>query len=369
MSASPAQRWNGWYFDGRTAKRTAVTVRVLRDGLAVIPDDGGSHWWPYDGIRLTPRAHTGDPVRFERGGDPPELLTVPDAGILVAIRAANPQAVKRFPLPARRGAWVAVTLITAFGLVLLVWGIYTWGIPALADAVAGRLPVAWEEQLGRAVVDELAPAGRHCQNAEQRAALAQMLQMLTAAGPPTPYRYTLIVVDDGTANAFAAPGGYLVFTRGILQLTDRPEEAAGVMAHEIQHVVQRHVTKLLVRELSLRALVSLATGDLGGLGSALDAARTLDRLRYQRADESSADREAVRLLAAARIDPRGMVTVLQKMQQSTAAALEPPAYLSTHPALDERIATLQRLADETPLDPLPLLPESRWSELTQACGL
>jgi len=368
MPTPPQRQWDGWYFDGRTARRHPVAVHVFSDGLAIILDEGSSRRWAYERIRQTQGTHPGELVRFEYGGDPPEALIVPDPAILTAIREAAPARRGRFRAPARRGVWVAATIGTAIALVLLGWGLYAWGIPALADAVAARLPVAWEEQLGAIVTDELAPAERRCGQPEVHEALERVLGVLTASGPPTAYHYTVIVSADDAPNAFAAPGGYVVVTRGLLRLADRSEEVAGVMAHEAQHIVQRHATRLLVRELSFRALVSLAAGDLRGLGSALSAARSLGQMRYQRADETAADREAVRMLAAARIDPHGMVTLFRKLQQSSAAAFEPPAYLSTHPAIDERIATLERLAAESPVDPVPLLPDYPWAELAQRCS-
>lgn len=368
MPASPEHQWDGWYFDGRTAQRHRVVVRVLSDGLAIISPEGGSRRWAYDRIRQTQGAEAGEPARFESAGDPPEILIVPDQGILAAIRNAAPASRRRFHLPARWGAWIAATVATVVTLILVAWVLYEWGIPAFADAVATRLPVAWEEQLGAAVVEELTPAQHRCQDPEQHAVVERIISRLTTSGPPAAYRYTLIVSIDDTPNAFAAPGGYLVVTAGLLRLSDRPEEIAAVIAHEIQHVVQRHATRLLVRELSVGVLVSLAAGDVRGLRSALQVARGLGRLRYQRADETSADREAVRQMASAHIDPQAMITLLQKLQRSSAAGFQPPAYLSTHPALNERIAAIVRLADETPVDPVPLLPGVPWADITQRCS-
>ncbi len=240
------------------------------------------------------------------------------------------------------------------------------GDPALAEAVATRLPVAWEAELGASITETLAPAERRCTGRAEHAALEHILGKLTASGPPAAYHYTLIVTAEDTPNAFAAPGGFVVVTLGLLRLSDRPEEVAGVMAHEIQHIVHRHGTKLLVRELSLQALVSLAAGDLRGLRSTTGVARSLGGLRYRRADEMEADHDAVGLLGSARIDPRGLLLFLQKVQRS-AGAVQLPAYLSTHPPLTERIAAVDRLAAVTPTEAVPLLPDFPWVQITQIC--
>jgi len=366
MALSPERRWEGWHYDGRTSNRHAVSIRVLGDGLAILPEERGALHWPYDRIRHTPGTHAGEPVRFEYGGDPPEVLVVPDAAILAAIHRAAPATQRRFRPPAKVGRFLAGTIGVAVALVVVSAALYVWGIPALAVTVAARIPVAWEEQLGAAAMANLTSIHRRCEAPAQLAALEQIVEALTAAGPPSPYRYRLTVIASDMPNAFAAPGGYLLITSELLRFADRPEEIAGVLAHEIQHVAHRHATRMLVRELSMRTLVSLALGDLRGLGSAIDTAGRLGTLRYQREDETTADRGAVPMLVAARIDPRGMVTMLQKVQAAS-RGLTPPPYLSTHPALEERIATLEALTAQTPVTMVPLLPDYPWAEMAQMC--
>jgi predicted Zn-dependent protease len=365
MATDFNREWSGWFYDGRTAQRTPVVVHVQREGLTLIPREGTSRWWPFADIRQTQGTHPGEPIRFEHGSDPAEVLIVPDGAILGAIRAAAPPRAIRVRAPTRRTVWMVATMGTVVAIIAVWWLMYAWGIPTLADAVATRLPVTWEEQLGAAVIDSFAPVERRCAHPAQYAALQDIFGRLTASGPSAGYRYTLIVITDEIPNAFAAPGGFVVVTRGLLRVSDRPEEVAGVMAHEIQHVVHRHGTKLLVRELSLQALVSLAAGDLRGLRSTLDAARRLGGLRYQRADEMLADHDAVGLLATSHIDPRGLQMFFEKIKQSSAVQL--PVYLSTHPPLDERIAAVSRLVASTPAQPIPLLPDYPWAEITQIC--
>jgi predicted Zn-dependent protease len=339
---------------------------VQQAGLTITPREGASRWWPFAEVRQTQGSQPNEPIRFERGSDPAEVLTVSDGAILEAIRAVVPARVMRLRAPARWSAWAAATGGTLVAIVVVWWGLYAWGIPTLADAVATRLPVAWEEQLGAAVTDAIAPAEQRCSGPTQLAALNDILGKLTSSGRPAAYRFHLIVITTEIPNAFAAPGGFVVVTRGLLRLSDGPEEVAGVMAHEIQHVVYRHGTKLLVRELSLQALVSLAAGDLRGLKSAMEAARSLGALRYRRTDEMVADHDAVGLLASSRIDPRSLELFLRKIKQ-VSGNVQLPVYLSTHPPLDERIAAVGSLAAATPAQPVPLLPDYPWEQIAQIC--
>src|SRR5690606_1638034 len=117
---------------------------------------------------------------------------------------------------------------------------------------------------------------------------------------------------DSLVNAFAAPGGYIVVFQGLLEASESAEEVAGILAHEIQHVVQRHGTKAILEALPLQ----LAAAALGGDQAAalfVGAASTLGVLSYRRRDETAADREGFRMLRAARIAPDGMMRFFERL--------------------------------------------------------
>lgn len=368
MEAPAEFVWQGSYFDGRTATRHPVGVRVLREGLAFTTGEGTVHLWPFDRISHPGSAHPRDPAQFEFGQDPVEVLVVPDSTILAAIRETAPDVLRRFRRPARRRRMVLGTAGAIIAIIAIAAALYGWGIPALVEVTAARTPVAWEEKLGETVMVTLAPEPLRCTDSGPQRSLDTLMATLAAQTPDSPYRYRIFLVKLDVPNAFAAPGGYLAVTTGIIEVMDRPDELAGVLAHEMQHVVQRHATKLLLREVSLQTLLRMASGDLGGLNSTLRMAHTLGRFRYQRDEESAADRGAVAMLATARIDPRGMVTLLEKLQRSPAGRLAPPAYLSTHPDLDARITTLKDLIAQTRVpSPRATLPDHVWRELKAAC--
>ena len=192
---------------------------------------------------------------------------------------------------------------------------------------------------------------------------------MVSAAPESRYHFTITVADDSVINAFAAPGGAVVMNLGLLEATRTPEELAGVLAHEVQHVLLHHHMRGLAREVPLRiALAALFGGD--GVGElAGRTAGTLASLRYRRGDEEEADREGLRLLQAARIDPRGMVTFFNTLAAEGREAPRLAKYLSSHPETADRIASLQRLisaAGETA--PLPLLPDYPWERIAGSCA-
>jgi len=153
----------------------------------------------------------------------------------------------------------------------------------------------------------------------------------------------------------------------MLQTAERPEELAGVLAHEMQHIYRRHAMKALVRDLSIAAIVGAVFGDITGIGAlAVAAGRTLTTLHYSRETETEADREGLRLLQAARIEPAGMVRFFETLKKHTGDA-GLPAYLSTHPDTEQRLAEMKALAAAMPVQSEPLLADVKWDEVRKLC--
>src|SRR5207253_417538 len=126
-----------------------------------------------------------------------------------------------------------------------------------------------EDRLGRATVAILAPEESRCKDPGAQQRLAPIVDRLsTAAGR----RFTVIYVDQGVVNAFAAPGGYIVVYRGLLDQAATAEEFAGVLGHEMQHVILKHSDRAIAREFSGRALLSLMSVDSSGTPAALQGA-------------------------------------------------------------------------------------------------
>ena len=374
MQSSLKTVWEGAFFDGRTASRQAVTVTVMVGGLHIVKKEAGketgsSLWWPYEEIRQTQGLYSGEQVRLEKGDALPEAIVVADGRFLAAIHQAAPDAHARFHNPARRFLRLRLILLGGAGALLAAAVLYSWGIPWLADRVSSRVPIAWEEQLGREVLGQLAPPDKRCADPARIGVLNQIVAALTGtgSGPDVPYRFVITVVDDPAVNAFAAPGGQIVIYQGLLNKTENPEELAGVLAHEIQHVVQRHATKALFREMSMRVLMAAALGDASGMAAVLGAAETLGELRFRRRDEEAADREGMKAVQVARIDPMGMIRFLNKLYDDSGDMPGAMQYLSTHPQTRDRIEQLSRLAAQAAYSPVPLLPGYEWAEMGKLC--
>lgn len=360
--------WEGYYLDGRTAARQRAAIRLMGQGLQVTTERGVVLWWPYTEIRQTQGFYAGEEVRLERGGDVPEALLVSDAGFLHALRRAAPELAPRFHDPTRRGMRIALTALAGVAAIGLTTALYLWGIPALAWLIAARVPVAWEERLGQAVAEHLAPPRKRCVDPGRERVIADITSILTAPIRGHPYTFRVMVVNDPAVNAFAAPGGYIVIFRGLLERTRTAEELAGILAHEFQHVLQRHATRALLHHASSGLLLAALTGDASGaMVYGLEGARTLGAFRYSRQNEEEADAEGMRMLLAADIDPAGMIAVFELLKQEGGKSPGLPTYLSTHPDTEARIARLKSLAAESRRSRVALLPEFDWRDIRKIC--
>jgi len=360
--------WEAHYLDGQTAVRHPAAVRLMREGLEVTTAGGWTRLWPYRDIRQTQGFYEGEEVRLERGGEPSEALIITDPAFLESLREAAPHMWARFHDPASRGRRLRLAVLAGGAVIAITAALYLWGIPLLAALVAPRVPVAWEESLGRAVVDQLAPAGERCADPRRQQALDAIVARLVGAAPPSPYRFRLVVAHRSEVNALAAPGGYIVVWSGLLERTRTPEELAGVLAHEIQHVLHRHTTRALIQHTSTGLLLAALTGDMTGpLAYGLESARILGQLQYSRHAEEEADWEGMKLLLAARVAPGGLLGFLDELARE-GQPRSVRAYLSTHPSTRDRIARLRELAAGAPGPAVPLLPDQDWNDIKKTCS-
>lgn len=259
-------------------------------------------------------------------------------------------------------------LALAAAAVAVLVALYVWVLPALAARVAERIPLEWEERLGADLVDAIAPEELRCTEPERIGALERIVARLVSANDVGPYDFSVTIVDDTLVNALAAPGGYIVVFQGLLQQAETPEVVAGVLAHEIQHVVQRHGTSAVLKDLPMILAATVISGGNETAGSMLGATATLGALRYRRGDEAEADREGLEMLRAARVSPEGMISFFATLAETETETSSLATYLSTHPRSEDRMAALRELVAASPYASEPLLETVDWSRLRAPCA-
>ena len=223
-------------------------------------------------------------------------------------------------------------------LPLLLLGLIVWEHERVAAWAVSHIPVAQERKLGEMVFAQ-ARARLKLVEGPPAAMVREIGARLTKGSAHT---YEFYVADDDTVNAFAMPGGFIVMHSGLMALATDAEEVAGVLAHEVQHVEQRHSLKAIVKNLGLTATVSLVFGDLGGLVS---LGQGMIGLKFSREHESEADAKGLKSLVAAGIAPSGMRDFFRKMGEKKNINL---GWLSSHPASEDRFAALDTAINALP---------------------
>ncbi len=152
------------------------------------------------------------------------------------------------------------------------------------------------------------------------------------------------IIDKDVLNAFAAPGGYLYFYTGLMKYLDNSAQLAGVMAHEVAHVDQRHTTRRLTDLYSYEVMISIIFGqDRSQLEEiAIGMATGLAALAYSRDDEYEADEYAVRYTADTDYYPKGISGFFEKLNESNSSG-RPPEFLSTHPDPGNRLESINEV--------------------------
>lgn len=152
------------------------------------------------------------------------------------------------------------------------------------------------------------------------------------------------VFEDESLNAFALPGGKIGMNTGMVAFCRSDDELAAVIGHEIAHVKLRHAAERVSQQLAAQGLVDLVGGESAETAALLGAGATLGViLPFSRQHELEADRLGLRYMAAAGYDPMSAVNLWTRMAAEKARA-QTPAWLSTHPADEDRIAAIRREA-------------------------
>lgn len=168
---------------------------------------------------------------------------------------------------------------------------------------------------------------------------------LQSARPQLPW--TFAVLDDRGYNAFAAPGGYIFVTKGLIDGLADESELAGILAHEITHVVAKHHLQAIRKSAQTGLLTQVVASQLnnnlaGGLSAQLiSLGRDLYSKGLDQSDELESDRQGVALAARAGFDPYGLVAVLQQLRTATPDNPVFTLSLSTHPAPQTRLDQLE----------------------------
>ena len=326
------------YFDGRSSR--AHAVRLSADGvdLHVIGDDV-TRREPLSVVRVSePLAHAPRMVSFADGA----FCEVDDNAAFAQILAASGH--RDSVVVAWQNQWRGAA-VAVLGLIAFLFVAYRWVLPVAAEYVAVRVPLAWEDRLGREATGFLekrvfSPTQL---SQERRDALADRFDAIAPEdGRDYAIRFRASKIGP---NALALPGGIIYVTDELVELAPDGDAILGVLAHELGHIEQRHLMRRLFASAAVGAAAAVLFGDISTVLAALPA--ILIDLDYSRAMEREADSYAVDLLRAKGISTGSLATLFERMQQAhekRGPKGDWPAYLSTHPPTPERVELFRKPA-------------------------
>lgn len=245
-------------------------------------------------------------------------------------------------------------------LVLLVLSLFSFGWPTPAYAQFFDISEQDEITLGAEAAKTVEAQQPLLKDPALQAYVEKLGQKLALTSQRNTLKYSFKVVNTAEINAFALPGGFVYVNRGLLQAADNESEVAGVLGHEIGHVVARHsvkqMKKTMMANMGLGALGMLLgnksgmTAMLTQMGAKLGANAAM--MKFSRDDERQADQLGLKNMCDAGYNPQGMLTFFEKLEkqnQTSPGKLE--LFFSTHPNPAERVVNISKQIQEITVAP------------------
>jgi predicted Zn-dependent protease len=343
--------WSAIYHDGIYATGQKARVSVDGDALAILAENGSPlSRWALKETRLLAGSAANDAIRLRHGLVAEDRLTIADLSILELLEAKCPNLRRTAPdwrTTLRSSAlWV---LAAAASLVLLVKVV----VPVMAEQFAAIVPQELERRIGEQLANQIVTTFSHmerqsegsqlCQNKAAQAALDGLAARLTEEIVPA-LHLNIRVVNLKVINALALPGGQILVFRGLLEFAENGDELAGVLAHELGHVILRHPLEVAIKGASVSILASLIVGDITGGAAIAGVAAAFLTAAYGQEAEHGADALAVSLLNGAGFDSRNVADLFERFGRKAREKEGVLSRLSSHPLSRERAQNMRAMA-------------------------
>lgn len=369
--------------DGQTAATVAVKARLGESGLEILRagERKPALVWPYAELRsnVPLSADTPDIVlSLKPNGSQTLFVAHPVFSEGLLARTTGLSASHQRLTGLRPGIALVAVVATLVAVVRLL-DLHP------SQTIARMLPQQTREAMGRSVVTQLTGNMKKCESAPGRIALDRLTRRLTSAASDSPLPVQVVLVDWALVNAFAAPGGQIIMTRGLVQKATSPDEVAGVLAHEMGHTIELHPEAGLVRAMGLTAAAQLVFA--GTTSTAANIGLLLTQLRYTRVAEREADGHALRILKGAGISPKGFGDFFERLEPKTSnpaaktdeekkkeeekkkvslgSRIFASEILRSHPLTADRLAVVRA---QPAYAATPALSDDDWRALRDMCG-
>ena len=250
-------------------------------------------------------------------------------------------------------------------IVLAVPAVLAEGLPDLGEVSQAGFSPLQERRLGESIMREIRADPSYYDDAEAADYVNSLGNRLVTRGADTRQNFEFFLIRDNQINAFALPGGFIGVNTGLILSAQSESEVASVLAHEIAHVTQHHIARLLAQQkqsqlmslatLAVAILAARSNSDVAGAATAFgQAAAVQSQLNFTRDNEREADRIGLQILEKSGYDPHAMPTFFERLQRATRLYEGgAPSYLRTHPLTFERLADVQNRVQELPYRQVP----------------
>ena len=238
-------------------------------------------------------------------------------------------------------------------------------LPALGNSERKAISEANEKKLGASIVAQIRQSKVYLNDAEIESYLNDLAYKLVANSPGGTKEVICFAINDKSLNAFALPGGFIGVHAGLMLKVRSESELASVMAHEIAHITQRHIARMISgqQRSAMTSIAALAVAILAARSNtefsaaaitAAQAGMIQNRLNFSREYEREADRIGLMILEKSDFDVHAMVGFLKFMQKTLKdSSSKTPSYMRTHPFFYERLSDIQNRLQEEPFRQVP----------------
>ena len=345
------------------AARSDDSVLIIHDGDQIVAR------WPLPTLREKSDQAGSEGLVITSNTQPDARLMLSDMELVGALRKSAPNLRKH---DIERGTigrifkWAGGAIAAVLLIVFVI-------VPALADRLAEFVPIESERKLGEASIKQISwilgklddEELRFCGTPKGTAALNKMVARLSAEFA-TDYDVTVRVLKHPMENAFAVPGGQVIIFDGLMAKASSPEEIAGVLGHELGHVVNRDPTRLALRSAGTVGILGMLVGDFSGGTFALILTERLIAASYAQDAETKADEFAYEVMGGAGLPTSPFGNFFERMADVVGDDTGLLSHLASHPNLSSRAAKA-RAADLIGDDYEPVLTPDEWDALKNIC--
>jgi beta-barrel assembly-enhancing protease len=332
-------------------EQTTVLLTPNDSGLKVRGSDGKIENIPYSELELVPVGYLSKMVILRVASTEHTIISDDFNLLKIMLQASSgrlkEQITKRLAEYKKDnsrilGGWATVAACAAALIVVVLFA-----TDLTADFAMTKIPPATETSIGDLLYKSYESNHRMLNGDAVTARVKRVGARLAEKIPDCPYHLTFHVESNESDNAFAIPGGNIVVYSHLVEDAKTDDELAGVLGHEIGHVLKRHSLRGMLHEAGTGfCLAIIFKGHGPYVHKVLNQALHLDQLRFSREQEEQADEVGVGLSNAAGYDPHGIIVFFKKLEKTEGAQISD--IFSTHPMTSERIKNIERLINTLP---------------------